>query len=265
MAVDTKPIPVQAPPRRRRRSHGLLITVLVLVVLLGVVTVGAVVGDNVFRAQAEAQIEQSVEQSLPEGVTGSVRATVGGPSAILQWLHGSFDDVDLTGQDLKVLGSPAQAHLVAHGLPVSGSGSIDSASGSLTISQGTIDRLAPIAAADAGRPKLGNGTVSTSLERTVLGLPINVDVTLRPSVRWPSIHLAPTKAQLRSGAISVPGTALIQTLLPKGIDVCAAEYLPPNVRLTSLDTRTGSVRLGLAAKDLDLQALDRGDHGSCPA
>lgn len=250
-------------PVRRRRGHGLLITVLVLVVLLGVLTAGAIVGDNAFRANAEAQIERSVEQSLPDGVTGSVAATVGGPSAILQWMRGSFDDVDLKGKDLAVLGSPAQAHLVARGLPVSGGGSIRSVSGMLTIAQGTIDRLGPIAGADAGKPRLGNGTVSTSLERTVLGLPITVDVTLRPTVRWPSIRLAPTKAQLRSGALSVPGTALIQTLLPNGITVCAAKYLPPGVRLTSLDTRVGSVRLGLAAKDLDLGALDRGDQGSC--
>lgn len=264
MAVDTRPIPVQSPPRRRRR-HGGLIVVLVLVVLLGALTAAAIVGDTVFRANAEAQIERSVEQSLPQGVTGTVRAKVGGPSAILQWLRGSFDEVDLRGQDLQVLNAPAQASIVARGLPVSGSGTIRSASGTLTIAQGTIDALGPIAAADAGRPRLGNGTVSTSLERTVLGLPITVDVTLKPSLQWPSIKLAPTKAQLRSGAISVPGTALIQTLLPNGITVCAAEYLPPGVRLTALDTRVGSVRLGLAAKDLDLDAVQRGDNGSCPA
>jgi hypothetical protein len=186
-----------------------------------------------------------------------------GPSAILQYLHGGFDDVDLTTRHLQVLGAPADAHVVAHGLPVSGTGSIRSASGTLTVAQAAIDRLAPIAAADAGRPRLGDGTVSTSLQRTVLGLPISVDVTLKPSVRGTSIHLAPTKAQLRSGAISVPGTALIQALLPKGITVCSAQYLPPGVRLTSLQPRVGSVRLGFTAQHLDLQALERGEHGTC--
>jgi hypothetical protein len=262
-ATDTKPIPVQAPARRRRR-HPVLFTVVLLVALLGLLAVAAVVGEGVFRSNAEAQIARSVEQSLPKGVTGTVHAKVRGTSALWQWLHGSFDDVDLTTEDLRVQGAPADAHLVAHGLPVDGSGAIRSASGTLTVGQGAIDRLAPVAAADAGRPKLGNGTVSTSLQRTVLGLPITVDVTLKPSVRGTSIHLAPTAARLRSGAISVPGTALIQTLLPDGITVCTAQYLPPGVRLTSLDTRPGSVRLGLSAKHLDLQALERGDHGSCP-
>jgi hypothetical protein len=266
-ATDTKPIPVQAPARRRRRHPG-LVTVVVLVVLaviLGLLAVAAIVGDGVFRSNAEAQIARSVQQSLPKGVTGTVRAKVHGGSAILQWLQGSFDDVDLTSRDLRVQGAPASAHLVAHGLPVSGRGAIRSASGTLTVAQSAIDDLAPVAAADAGRPRLGKGTVSTSLQRTVLGLPITVDVTLKPSVTGSSIHLAPTAARLRSGAISVPGTALIQTLLPNGITVCTAQYLPPGVRLTSLDTRVGSVTLGLAAKGLDLEALQRGDHGTCPS
>lgn len=262
MSVATKPIPVQAPARRRRR-HPVRNTVIVLVVLLGLLAVAAVVGDTVFRANAERQIASSVQQSLPKGVTGTVRAKVLGPSAIAQYLSGGFDDVRITTQHLTVLGAPADAHIVAHGLPVSGTGSIRSASGSLTVAQAAIDRLAPIAAADTGRPKLGNGTVSTSLQRTVLGLPITVDVTLKPSVRGTSIHLAPTKAQLRSGAISVPGTALIQALLPNGITVCSAQYLPPGVRLTSLEPRVGSVRLGFSAQKLDLQALERGDHGTC--
>jgi hypothetical protein len=259
--VTTKPIPVQAPVRRRR--HPVRTTVIVLVVLLGLLAVAAVVGDDAFRATAEQRIAQSVQQSLPKGVTGTVRAKVLGPSAILQYLHGSFDDVDISAKHLQVLGAPAGAHIVARGLPVSGTGAIRSATGTLTVGQATIDELAPVAAANAGRPTLGNGTVSTSLQRTVLGLPISVDVTLKPSVRGTSIHLAPTKAQLRSGAISVPGTALIQALLPKGITVCSAQYLPPGVRLTSLQPRVGSVRLGFTAQHLDLQALERGEHGTC--
>ena len=262
--TDTKPIPVQAPPRRGRR-HPVRNGIILLVVLVGLLAVAAVVGDRAFRSNAEAQIAQGVEQSLPKGVTGTVHAKVLGVSAIQQWLSGSFDQVDLTTRDLKVLGAPADAHVVARGLPVSGTGTIRSATGTLTVGQAAIDRLAPVAAADAGRPKLGNGTVSTSLQRTVLGLPITVDVTLKPSVQGSSIHLAPTEARLRSGAISVPGTALIQTLLPNGISVCTAKYLPPGVRLTSLEPHRGSVRLGIAARNLDLEALQRGDHGSCPS
>jgi hypothetical protein len=260
----TKPIPVQAPAGRRRR-HPVRTTVIVLVVVLGLLIVAAVIGDTVFRTAAEAQIASSVEQSLPKGVTGTVRARVLGPSAIAQWARGSFEDVDLTTRNLQVEGAPASAHVVARGLPVSGTGTIRSASGTLTVGQAAIDRLAPVAAADAGRPKLGDGTVSTSLERTVLGVPITVDVTLKPSVRGSFIHLTPTDARLKSGALSVPGTALIQALLPNGISVCSAQYLPPGVRLTGLDTRVGSVRLGFAARNLDLDALQRGDHGSCAA
>lgn len=259
--IATRPIPVQAP--RRRRRHPVRNAVIVIVGLLGLLAVAAVVADTVFRDNAEAQIGRSVERTLPDGVTGTVRATVRGPSAILQWANGSFDDVDLVARDLVILGSPAQAHIVARGLPVSGTGAVRSATGSLTVSQRTVDALAPAAGADVGAPRLGNGTVSTTLERTVLGLPITVSVTLKPAVQWPTIHLTPTAAQLRSGAISVPGTALVQTLLPVGISVCAAQYLPPGVRLSAIETKVGSVRLGLSARNLDLGALERGEQGSC--
>ena len=260
-SVATRPIPVRAA--RRRRRHPVLTAVIVLVVLIGLLVVAVIMADNAFRANAEQQIATSVERNLPDGVTGTVRATVRGPSAIQQWMSGSFEDVDLRSRDLQILSSPAQAHIVAHGLPVSGTGTIRSATGTLTVSQRTVDALAPAAGADIGAPRLGNGTVSTTLERTVLGLPITVAVTLKPAVQGPRIHLTPTAAQLKSGAISVPGTALVQTLLPDGVSVCAAQYLPPGVRLTGLRTRTGSATLDLAATNLDLAAAQRGEHGSC--
>jgi hypothetical protein len=97
----------------------------------------------------------------------------------------------------------------------------------------------------------------------VLGIPITVDVTLVPSVRGKYVHLAPTKATLRSGQISVPGTTLIHTLLPDGISVCAAKYLPPTVRLTAIDVHDGSATLGLVADHLDLDGLQKGATGSC--
>lgn len=260
LAVDTKPIPVQAP---RRRRHPLRNALVGLAVLLILAVVALVVGDNLFRAAAQTQVERSVESSLPGGVTGTVHARIGGFSALQQWLRGRFDEVTLTSDGLRINGGTASAHVLVHGLPVDGTGSIRSASGTLTISQASLTNLAPLAAADVSPPKLGDGSLTTSLQRSVLGVPITVDVTLVPSVRGKYVQLDPTKAQLRSGVISVPGTAIVHTLLPNGISVCAAEYLPPGVRLTGLHVHPGSADLAFTAGRLRLADLQRGATGSC--
>jgi hypothetical protein len=260
-SLDTKPLPVVQPPRRRR--HPLRNTLIVLLVLAVLAAVALVVGDGLFRGYAERQIDTDVQRSLPAGVSGTVHSSIEGGSAIQQWLHGSFDDVVLTSNDLKVDGGAASARIRVHGLPVDGSGTVRSAAGSLTISQAALKNLAPLDQAQATAPTLGSGTVATSVKRTVLGVPITVDVTLVPSVRGSYVHLSPTKATLTSGPISVPGTTLIHTLLPDGISVCAAEYLPPTVRLTTIDVRPGSATLSLVASRLDLGGLQQGATGSC--
>lgn len=260
MSVDTLPLPVQ---RLKRRRHPVRNTLVVLLVLVLLAAVALVVGDGIFRGYAEGQIDKDVQQSLPEGVHGTIHSTIEGGSAIQQWLHGSFDDVLLTSNDLRIDGGAASAKLHVHGLPVDGSGSVRNASGSLTISQSALKDLAPLASAQASAPRLGSGTVATSVQRTVLGVPITVDVTLVPSVRGKYVHLSPTKATLRSGPLSVPGTTLIRTLLPNGISVCAAKYLPPSVTLTAIDVRGGSATLSLVANRLDLNGLQQGRTGSC--
>ena len=262
VGTDTLPLPVQQAPRRRR--HPVRNTLLVLlVVLVVIVVVGLLVGDGIFRGYAEGQIDHSVQQSLPEGVTGTVHSKIEGGSAIQQYVRGSFDDVLLTSNDLKIEGGPASAKIRVHGLPVNGSGTVKNATGSLTISQAALKNLAPLDQAQATAPQLGNGTVATSVQRTVLGVPITVDVTLAPSVKGKYVHLDPTKATLKSGPLSVPGTTLIKTLLPSGISVCAAKYLPPTVRLTAIDVHKGSATLNLVADRLDLNGLQDGATGSC--
>jgi len=262
VGTDTLPLPVQQPRRRRRHPiRTALLILLALVVVAAVVVL--IVGDGIFRTYAEGQIDQDVAHSLPPGVTGTVHSRIVGGSAVQQWLHGSFDDVRLTSTDLRIDGGDARASVRVRGLPVNGQGPIRSATASLAVSQAVVRRLTPLAGAGASAPTLGDGSVSTSVKRTVLGLPITVDVTLAPSVSGKDVHLDPTKATLKSGFVSVPGTALIRTLLPHGISVCDAKYLPPAVRLTAIRVRPGSATLSLTAGRLDISSLQSGATGHC--
>lgn len=249
VTTDTKPVAVVAAPARRRRRLAPLIGLAVLVLLV----VAAIVGEAVFRATAQSQIERSVERSLPAGVTGSVHARVDGFSSLWQWLHGSFDHVHLTS-DLMIRGQKAGASIDAYGLPVSGTGPVDRATGTLHLSQGLVRAVTP-ASAGIGPLTLREGSVATTVVKPLLGIPVTVALTLVPAVHGVSVHLTPTAAQLKAGPISLPGTALIQALLPNGVSVCAAQYLPPSLHLTSVASHPGSATVTFAGERLDLGTL----------
>ncbi len=262
-ADPTLPIPVQRTVLRRRRGRrALLIALIVLVLLVIAAVIAFVIGDRVFRSSAESQIERSVSQSLPAGVTGNVTAKIGGSWALLQYLHGSFDDVTLTSKGLKVAGAPASAVVHVAGLPVKG-GTVKRATASFVIGQAAFKNVPALRNAGATAPRLGNGSVSTTLTRKILGLDVKVGVHLKPSLSGQTVHLRPTSATLTAGPATIPATAIVQQLLPNGVSVCAASYLPRGVDVTSVRVRTGEAVVGLAAKDVDLDTLDSAPTGSC--
>jgi hypothetical protein len=233
---------------------------LVLVVLIGA---AFLIGERVFRDYAEQQIEQQVGASLPDGVGGRVTADIHGFSALQQWASGSFDDVTLRSKGLTVAGAPASARIEVRGLPVDGSGTIPDATGTLTVGQAAFKNLPPLKQVNASNPVLKKGTVSTAIKQTFLGLAVTIDVTLTPSLRGQYIRLTPTDASLKSGPLSVPALAIVRQLVPNGVSVCTAAYLPPAVRVTAVGITPGRANVRLVAKDLDLDDLRSGRTGSC--
>ncbi|MGN6445684.1 LmeA family phospholipid-binding protein [Amnibacterium sp.] len=259
----TLPIPVATVPGRRRRPRrGLVGALIALVVLVVLGAIAFTVGDGVFRANAESQIERSVSQSLPSGVTGQVRATIGGGPALIQYLRGSFDHVTLTSQHLEVAGAPASATLHLRGLPVNG-GKVDRATARLAVDQAAFDKVPQLRNVGASAPKFGAGTVSTTLSRTFLGIALKVAVVMKPSLTGQTVHLEPSSATITAGPASIPATAIVQQLLPNGVSVCAASYLPRGVEVTSVQLRPGEAVVGLSATDIDLNSLGTGATGSC--
>lgn len=256
--TGTAPVRVQ----RRRRRRWPIVLLVVLVVLVALAVAAFIVGDRIFRDRAEAQIAQSVESSLPDGVDGGVTAEIDGFSALQQYASGDFDHVVLRGHDLEVAGAPARATIDLVRVPVDG-GPVGSATAHLAVGQRAFRDLPALQRVHASAPVLGNGTVSTNLTQSFLGLSVTVKVVLAPSLLDQVVHLEPTDATLTAGPASVPATAIVRQLLPNGVDVCAAQYLPQDVRITNLEVRTGEVRAVLQARDVDLARLDSADTGTC--
>ncbi|WP_375406616.1 DUF2993 domain-containing protein [uncultured Amnibacterium sp.] len=259
----TVPIPVQAAVRRRKRGRrALLIVPVVLIVLAILGVVAFVVGDRIFRANAETQIEQSVSQSLPAGVTGTVDASIGGGSALVQWLHGSFDDVRLHSRGLQVAGAPANAVVDITGLPVNG-GAVKTANATFTIGQAAFENVPALRNVGATAPQLGTDSVSTTLSRTVLGFTLKIAVALKPSLTGQTVHLQPTSATLTAGPATIPATTIVQQLIPDGVSVCAATYLPRGVAVTGVRVKPGEAVVRLSARNLNLETLDSARTGTC--
>lgn len=259
----TLPIPVQKAVRRRRRGRRALVVVLIVLIVLVILGVIAFfIGDRVFRDTAERQIETQVSQSLPAGVTGTVNASIGGGPALLQYLRGSFDDVTLTSKGLQVANAPASAVVRVAGLPVKG-GKVDRVTASFTIGQAAFKNVPALRNAGATAPTLGDDSVATTLTRKILGIELKVAVRLKPSLTGQTVHLKPTTATLTAGPATIPATAIVQQLLPNGVSVCAASYLPRGVDVTSVRVRTGEAVVGLRANDIDLNTLDSAPTGTC--
>lgn len=261
--TPTTPIPVQTVVRRRHRRRRVLIGLLIaLVVIVVLAVIAFVIGDRIVRTNAEAQIEQTVSQSLPNGVTGKVHATVGGGSALIQLWHGSFDDVTMVSDGLRVAGAPASATVHVTDLPTDG-GKVGFATASFTIGQAAFKNVPQLRNVGASAPKLGDGTVSTTLTRTFLTIPLKVAVVLKPSLSEQTVHLRATSATLTAGPASIPATAIVQQLLPNGVSLCAASYLPKGIDVTSVQVKKGKAVVGLAAQDVDLNTLDTAETGTC--
>ena len=71
------------------------------------------------------------------------------------------------------------------------------------------------------------------LTRTFLTLPLKVAVVLKPSLSGQTVHLKPTSATLTAGPATIPATAIVQQLLPNGVSLCAASYLPKGIDVTT--------------------------------
>ena len=135
--------------------------------------------------------------------------------------------------------------------------------GSLTVSQAALKNLPPLDAAQATAPQLGAGTVATSLQRNVLGV--------RSPSRWASRSRrasgqdrapAADTATLKSRPRRSRARRSSSSLLPNGISVCAAKYLPRGVGVTT-SAADGAGGASTSPRRTSTYALGAAPTGTC--
>lgn len=250
----------EAPaPKRRRWLHLLLgigIPVVVIVVLL-------VVADVAVRAYAEKRVSDEIEKSLPSDIRGQVHTHIGGFSVLQQYLSGSFERVELDAPALVVKGAPLSAKVVATGVPADFSKPIADATGTLSVSQDSLNKLVQIPGA-TGDITLDDGTIGYDGRIDLLGLPVGYTVTATPEAAGKQVLLTADKASLKTDAGNVNLNRLLQALTSQGpFPVCAAQYLPEGVEVSDIVVKPGRATVTLTASDFVLDQKFLNSKGSC--
>lgn len=255
--------PADESPRRGRRGVRWLIAVVVLLALLA----GAVVvADIVIRGIAQDQVAAGIEEQLPAEVEGEVAVEIGGFSVIQQYLAGSFDEVDLSAPALTVSGFPASAEVALRGIPIDRSGTvtgtIDRAVGTVTIPQGSVAGLIASRGVE-GDITLGDGDLQYRTSTTILGQEIGFGISARPVIDTGRIVFAPQSAQIDGAGFDFDATQLLNLVVPEGLSVCVAQYLPEAIELRSVEIVGSAAIVDLAAQDLSLDGDALARTGVC--
>jgi len=253
------PAPEPAPRRRSRWPRLLLwigIPLVVIVVLL-------VVADFAARAYAEKRVSDEIEKSLPADIHGEIVTNIGGFSVLQQYLAGSFQHVELTAPNLVVQGAPLSAKLVATGVPTDFSKPIADATGTLSISEDSLNKLVQIPGA-TGDISLGDGTIGYDGTIKLLGLPVGYTVTATPKAAGKEVLLTADEASLKTGAGNVDLGRLLQSLTSQGpFPVCAAQYLPDGVLVSDIAVRPGHATVTFTASNFVMDEAFLNSKGSC--
>ena len=257
----TQVLPSAEAPARRRRPRwlklllGIGIPVVVVVIL--------VIADVAVRAYAEQRVSDEIEKSLPSDIQGQVHTHIGGFSVIQQYLSGTVPRVELDAPRVVVTGAPLRAKVVATGVPADFSKPISEATGTLSISQDSLNKLVQIPGA-TGDITLNDGTIGYDGSIDLLGLPVGYTVTATPEAAGDQVLLTADKASLKTGAGNVNLDRLLQSLTSQGpFPVCAAQYLPEGVKVSDIQVTPGRATVTLTASDFVLDEKFLGSKGSC--
>ncbi|WP_285113617.1 DUF2993 domain-containing protein [Leifsonia sp. fls2-241-R2A-40a] len=254
------PEPRPSAPSRRRRPLRLLLAIGIPVIVVAVLLV---VADVAVRAYAEQRVSNEIEKNLPADIRGQVTTHIGGFSVLQQYVAGSFQRVELDAPRLVVKGAPVSAKLVATGVPADFSKPIADATGTLSISEKSLNSLVQIPGA-TGDITLNDGTIGYDGTLNLLGLPVDYTVTATPKAAGDHVLVQPEKASLKTGAGNVNLNKLLEALTSQGpFPVCTAQYLPDGVQVEDIAVTPGRATVRFTASDFVLDEKFLNSKGSC--
>ncbi|AAT88615.1 hypothetical protein Lxx06820 [Leifsonia xyli subsp. xyli str. CTCB07] len=154
--------------------------------------------DAIARSVLEQRVAAEIEKSLPETVKADVDVRIGGLSVLQQLLAGQFESVDLLAPRATVAGAPLSFRVHATGVPTDLGVPIASATGTLSVSQDSLNKLVTVPGV-TGDLTLQQGAVGYDGRLDLLGLPVGYTVSAKPEAAGKEVLLHPEKDQHLDG------------------------------------------------------------------
>lgn len=262
---DDQPTEVFAPTaapgstaRRRPRRRAGCVWIPLVVILIAIVGL-LVVADVVTRNLAEQRTREQIQAGLPAGVEGEVDVSIGGFSMIAQLLSGTIDRVELSAPELLVQGAPLDVDVVAEGVPIDLASPVAKIDATIEIGQDAVNRLVTVPGVDGGLT-FGEGTIGYEGTIDLLGVAVDYSVAAKPTAAGDSVLLEPVDVTVGTGGASIDVSGVITRLVGEDpLDICAAQYLPDGVEVSSITIAPGTARVELDAQwiMIDRAGLER--------
>lgn len=234
------------------------------IIVLAII-VGLVVLDTGARLVLQWRVAVAAEEALPEGVTADVDARVGGFSAIWQLASGSLEHLELSTDNLSLLGVTVEVDVDAYGVSF-GDGDVpvlqaEQVSGRLNVDETAINTIVPIPGAEGGIT-LGDDLVSYSTSMSFLGMELAVDIEATVGMQGDRLIIQATKLDLVGGSVDVDAASLLSDSTI-AVPVCTAQYLPAGVHLTGIDVSPGEATVSVTTNQIALDQSALETRGTC--
>ncbi|HTL41176.1 MAG TPA: DUF2993 domain-containing protein [Pseudolysinimonas sp.] len=266
-APGPRVVVLEAPKQKRRRWPFVLIGVVVLVVIL--LIVGAVIGENLARAQAVDTIKQRVVAVLGVTDPSTVKVDIGDQPVLLQALAGKLNTVDVTASDVTFGTLSGAAALHAEAVPLDPNKQTSTLDITFAIPEEQVAAQLTQALGDIKpesvlleEPEI---TVATTIDLFFFKLPVGIG--LEPSAEEGRMVFTPTTVtlgdqdytpdQLRAELGELADPFLAQQKL------CVSDAIPAALTLGDVDVVAKDLVLKIEGKDVALGGPEMSTNGTC--
>jgi len=258
--------PVPTTPRKKRRLRGWLIALAVIVI---VVVVAWIVGDNLARDYAKSYIRTQIISTFDLPADQPMGIEIGPGSLIAQAIGGSIDSVDVDLTDVPLGDVEGDVTLALTGIPLSETEPVDTLRVKLSVDEANVQNLSTyLSDEDNITIGLEPDEIVIGTTFTLLGAAFPVSVGLVPSAVDGGIAFEPTVISVNDATVSLSDLAdgplgdLAGGLLDSQA-YCIAEYLPTAIALTDVSVTGEALVLSASADGVALGGPEMTTFGTC--
>lgn len=231
--------------KQRGRGKSAIAVLIAIGILVGV----GYLGDRWIRSEIESRVESTILEEVP-GLEADLAAELGGRFATPQLISGDLETVTITSPAATIDGfTLTDVVIVATGVPIRGTGSVDSVHATGTAPTETVLEAVQrrVDLPEGVTLELREGEVAAVA--TVLGVELEAYVTLAPQERSITIEL--DRLVLGGATVSASDVPLdLSGLL--GVTAVDLDMLPEGLELTELEVTPDGIDIVLSGSGISL-------------